>query len=33
MTLFIAFISFAVGGMFGFVLAAVLIMSDDGGEL
>ena len=33
MTLFIAFVAFAVGGMFGFMLAAVLTMSDNGEDL
>lgn len=33
MTLLIAVISFIAGGCFGFMLAAVLIMSDDGGDL
>ena len=33
MTLFIAAFAFIAGGCFGFMLAAVLIMSDDGGEL
>ena len=30
MTLFVAVVSFMAGGCFGFLLAAVLIMSDDG---
>lgn len=33
MTLFIAFISFVTGGCFGFMIAAVLIMSDNGEDL
>ena len=33
MTLFIALVAFMLGGFFGFLVAAVLIMSDDGGEL
>ena len=30
MTLLIAILSFIAGGMFGFILAAVLVMSDGG---
>lgn len=33
MTLFIALVAFIAGGCFGFLVAAVLIMSDDGGEI